>query len=540
MSKDLFARVVRVSTELQAKTGYSLDAQEDFLHDLIQRAGGETRPDLLLRDDGYQGDDWNRPAIREGLEWIRTGKVKGLGFLDTDRFARDVHGALGYLKDVCKAGGRVLFGDLGEYRGNDAEFLLMFNVKLSLGQYQKAKIKALSRMATLRKVRGGEPHCGGHAPYGLRYEPKTKHSPACLVVVPEQAKTIVSIYVWYAQEGASLRAIARRLIAEGVPAPKSHWNATTLKKILTAETYLGTWHYNKTEFIEPQTIRSTGPRHRRRTSKKARPRSEWEGISVDPIVSQELFDAAAARMSTNLHTLGGRPSATYRAKGVICCPLCNSRFVGQRNHGRPRYQCSNQRDRNTGKLKCLAPSLGASATDSAILGAIEDALGDERQLAALIAKHRSELAAGATSDVEHVRKRLDQIKRREEKARAEALKAAEIGDADAERFYDDEVREARAQRVDLQSQLRAKTVVVDFKVDVKAIAAAVRKGLALATPEQEQKLIQGVTKRVIPSISRKEIEIEFAIPVSWDAQYCKQQQPDVGAGDGGNNGFRNG
>jgi hypothetical protein len=54
---DLLARVVRVSTELQAKTGYSLDAQEEFLHDLIKRSGGATRPDLLLADDGYEGDD---------------------------------------------------------------------------------------------------------------------------------------------------------------------------------------------------------------------------------------------------------------------------------------------------------------------------------------------------------------------------------------------------------------------------------------------------------------------------------------------------
>jgi hypothetical protein len=81
-------------------------------------------------------------------------------------------------------------------------------------------------------------------------------------------------------------------------------------------------------------------------------------------------------------------------------------------------------------------------------------------------------------------------------------------------------------------------VVLDFTVDVNAIAAAVRKGLNFASPEQQQKLIQGVVKRITP-LSGKEIEIEFEIPVRADAvddihqpdggQYSKQQQSAAGA-----------
>jgi hypothetical protein len=523
MNKNLFAPVVRVSTETQARRGYSLETQLDVICNAIRMAGGEPHPDIVLTDDGYEGDDWNRPSVREGLALIRAGKIGGLGFLDTDRAGRDVHGTLGHLKEIRRAGGRVVFADIGEYR-DDAEFQILLNLKLSIGQYAKAKTKALSRMATLRKVRGGEPHCGGHAPYGYRYEPKTKESPARLVVFPEQARTIVLIYVWYTQEGLSLRAIARRLTAEGVPPPRSRWNPESVKAILTNETYLGTWFYNKVEYVEPQTIRSTGPRHRRRTSQKPRPKSEWEGVPVEPIITQELFDTAATKIVGNPYTLGGRPSTTYRSKGVIFCPLCGGRYVGQPNHGYPRYRCCHERDRVTGERRCTAPSLAVRPTDSAILGAIEDVLANEQQLESLVAAHRTEIAAGSGApEIEHLKKRLEQIRRREEKARAEALKAAEAGDEDTEAFYDAEVREARSQRIEIQNQLRAKTVVIDFKVDVKTIAAAVRKGLKLATPEQHQKLIQGVVKKVIP-LSPKELEIEFSIPVR-DAQYCQRQEP---------------
>jgi site-specific DNA recombinase len=349
-------------------------------------------------------------------------------------------------------------------------------------------------------------------------------------MVPEQAKIVMLIFVWYTQEDMSLRAIARRLIAEGVPAPKSHWNQETVKTILTNETYIGIWHYNKREWIEPETIRSTGPRHRRRSSKKLRPKSEWEAVPVEPIVSQALFDAAAAKLAGNQHTLAGRPSTTYRAKSVIWCRLCNSRYVGVPNHGRKRYVCSNFRDRVTHEKKCPAPSLAGEPTENALLGAIRDVLGDERQLEASLSDKRKELAAGANApEIEHLKKRLEQIRRREEKARSEALKAAETGDADAEAYYDSQIREARDLRVEIQNQLRSKTVVADVKVDVRAIAAAVRRGLELATPEQQQKLIQGVIKRATP-LSSKEIEIEFGIPVG-DAQYCQEQQHPACSGD---------
>jgi site-specific DNA recombinase len=417
-----------------------------------------------------------------------------------------------------------LFPDIGAYR-DDAEFQILLNLKLSIGQYAKAKTKALSRMATLRKVRNGEPHCG-RVLYGYRYQRKAKDSPARLVVIPEQAKVIVAIYVWYI-EGASLYDIVRRLIADGVPAPRSHWNTRTIGDILAERAYLGTWSYNKTESVEPETIRSTAPRHRRRSSQRARPESEWVGVPVEPIVTQEMFDAVATRRDSNPYTHGGRPSGKYRLKGLVFCGLCNTRFCGQPNHGRPRYACSN-RDRVTGAMKCHAPSVMAEPLERTVLAAVEDVLCDERALEALVAKHRSELAAGVNGpEIEHLKVRLEQVRKRLDKARSEALKAAEIGDTEGEAFYDGEAREASAQRLELQSQLRAKTVVVDFRLDVSAIARAVRAGLRAATREQQKELLRGIIRRI--TYRDREAEIEFSIPVSG-AQNRERQQPIARAG----------
>ena len=49
------------------------------------------------------------------------------------------------------------------------------------------------------------------------------------------------------------------------------------------------------------------------------------------------------------------------------------------------------------------------------------------------------------SQIERLKARLGQVRRRQDKARAEALKAAEIGDTEAEAFYDKEARKANAE-----------------------------------------------------------------------------------------------
>jgi hypothetical protein len=118
------------------------------------------------------------------------------------------------------------------------------------------------------------------------------------------------------------------------------------------------------------------------------------------------------------------------------------------------------------------------------------------------------------------------VRRWQDKARAEALKAAEVGDAEGEAFYDTEAREASAQRLELQSQLRAKTAVVDFPVDVGAIARAVRAGLRAATREQQQELLRSIIRRI--TYREGEAEIEFSIPVS--GPNCKRPQPAADAG----------
>jgi len=235
--KGLVAPVLRVSTPKQAKEGYSLAMQLDMAREIIARHGYSTDPSLILEDDGFMGDDWSRPAINQGLEWVRTGKVKGLAFLDTDRFARDVLGGLAVIREIRKAGGTVLFGDMPEVNAaTEAEWALQLNFKLTIGQYQKAKTKALSRWAVAKKLKQGDAF-GGHARYGYRWKGKLEGSRGEIVVDPSEAPVARLIFELYDQ-GYSLRAICRELRVRNIPPRLRNWSTRLIASMLADEIYI--------------------------------------------------------------------------------------------------------------------------------------------------------------------------------------------------------------------------------------------------------------------------------------------------------------
>ena len=98
---------VRVSTEEQAQTGVSLDAQEEKI-----RAYCIAKEwDLLrvIRDEGFSAKDLNRPGIQEIIEGCKRKEFDVVVILKLVRLTRSVKD-LGYLvEDVfhCRNGGLI-------------------------------------------------------------------------------------------------------------------------------------------------------------------------------------------------------------------------------------------------------------------------------------------------------------------------------------------------------------------------------------------------------------------------------------------------
>ena len=97
----------RVSTEDQAKEGYSLDAQEKFCGRFAKENGYQITE--IYRDEGKSATTLNRPALQNLLAKCQQGKVVDAVIVqETDRLARNTKDHLAIRAILKKAGVKLI------------------------------------------------------------------------------------------------------------------------------------------------------------------------------------------------------------------------------------------------------------------------------------------------------------------------------------------------------------------------------------------------------------------------------------------------
>lgn len=203
---------VRVSTAEQAEQGASLDAQEAALIEAAQRKGYRVE---VIREEGKSGKSLNgRPALQEALARLDSGQAVALYAQRLDRLSRSV-ADFAHLLDRAKRKGwnvAVLDADV-DTSTPSGEFLV--NVLASAAQYERRIIGARTRDALAQRRREG-----------VRLG-----RPSTLPL------DVVGRVVALRASGASLRAIADRLTADGIPTSHggAKWHASTVRKVLAGQ-----------------------------------------------------------------------------------------------------------------------------------------------------------------------------------------------------------------------------------------------------------------------------------------------------------------
>lgn len=326
----------RVSTDEQVKEGHSLGDQEHACLGLIERQAKDGWQHLeTYRDEGFSGDDPNRPAYKRMLADVAGGRVDVIVVSALDRFGRDAWAIEGTLRsfdenDVRLASTREAI-DRATPEGN-----LQTGILAQFGQFEKAKIGARTRSNLAARARAGHVH-GGPRPYG--YERVDKG----LVVVPNEAEVVRRIYA-DSINGVSQRMIARALIDEGVPTPSGRpWSQSTVARILQNPLYRGWFSFN----------------------------GEVRKGTHDAIVTEAVWGQVQTIRSSKVRRSGGRwPAGQHLlVKGVLVCGQCGyaliPRKVHSRNGGRERYECRGRLER--GKGFCDQPSIRRELIDGPFL-----------------------------------------------------------------------------------------------------------------------------------------------------------------------------
>ncbi|MBM3929305.1 MAG: recombinase family protein, partial [Sphingomonadales bacterium] len=283
--------------------------------------------------------------------------------------------------------------------------------------------------------------------YGYRPEPKVVDGQVELghrAIVPEEADVIRRIFAWTLQ-GESVKAIAHRLNAEGIPSPRgSLWAGSTISGsrgrangILHNPAYVGKILYNRVTM-------KRDPRSRKRVS---RANAEADRVEADAehlrIIDDATWTAVQQRREDRAHIPWHQQRrAKHMLSGLILCGECGARYTvinrdrwGCRGH-RETGTCDNNRRVSTETLErrvigglqaqLLAPEVVArvvkryhdarAAERKATATTIDDARKRIADLRAQIAALVDSLAMGM--DIAEVRAGIDS--RKEQLAIAEA------------------------------------------------------------------------------------------------------------------------
>jgi site-specific DNA recombinase len=141
----------RVSTDEQARSGYSLAQQIEALREYADREGYEVLEEVS--DPGQSGASLERPGMDRVRDLVAAGGVAMVLALDRDRLARKVVHNLVLEEELAKHGCELRA--LNDYAGDSPEAALMRGIQGQFAEYERAKIVERTRRGKERKAREG-------------------------------------------------------------------------------------------------------------------------------------------------------------------------------------------------------------------------------------------------------------------------------------------------------------------------------------------------------------------------------------------------
>ena len=215
MSEGIAYCYARVSTNMQAEEGVSLDAQEKQLKAAAELAGYEA---VILREEGRSGKSiTGRPVLTKALIDLDEGRAQAMYVTRLDRLARSTRDFLGIVDRSHKYGWRLALLDLGldtaTYQGRFVVTIMSAMAEMERG------------MISLRQKDVHEDRRSRGKVWGVDIGPKTGLDKS------------VRVEIWNKRNaGESFNSIAEWLNKEEIPTTNGgkQWYASTVRHVFMA------------------------------------------------------------------------------------------------------------------------------------------------------------------------------------------------------------------------------------------------------------------------------------------------------------------
>jgi len=213
---------VRVSTEEQAKEGFSLQAQEEALVNYAKALGYEIYK--VYRDEGISAKDLKRPALQRLLKDASEKKFDAIFIYKLDRFSRSLRDLILTI-DKLKEWNIDFISLQDKIETASASGKLMFHIISAFAEFERDLISERTSFGMSKRAETGK--IVNRAPFGYKYVEGN------LAVDNEKAKKVREMFEDFVYNGYSLRRLSE----------KYGFSVPGVKKILQNETYLGKVKY---------------------------------------------------------------------------------------------------------------------------------------------------------------------------------------------------------------------------------------------------------------------------------------------------------
>jgi len=301
---------VRVSTDEQAKTGYSLQEQIATCHDRLLSLGLTNIQEYI--DDGYSGEFLDRPALNRLRDDLRNKIVKVVLVYDPDRLSRNLTNQLLIADDIEKAQAQLMF-ITGDYDASP-EGRMFFSIRGAISAFEKEKIRERSQRGKKSKAKSGKIVLNNH-PYGFDWDAKN----STYIINDAQADVVRLIYNMSLNNYWGSTKIAMELSDRGI---LNHINkpfgAMHVHRILKSELYSGTAYSHQV---------TTKKISQYKTVKTNRPESEWISIEIPAIVTREEWETVQQIIAQNTALSSRNTKREYLVNGLVRCGVCKRGLV---------------------------------------------------------------------------------------------------------------------------------------------------------------------------------------------------------------------
>ena len=288
--KKIAGLYIRVSTEDQAREGFSLPEQEKRLRAMCEYKGYEIYD--VYKDAGISAKTGNlRPEFERLLQDIRDKKVNTIVVLKLDRVTRSVYDMEGIM-NFLEENDAYLDCANDDINTTNANGKMVARLLTTVSQNEIERTSERTKIGLTGAIKVG--HIPHHAPLGYKHEDKK------LVIDYATKDVAIRIFNMY-HDGMTYQKISNVLNEEQVLG-KTNWRDSTIVHILENPIYKG-------DFI-----------HGKRTKHP----TYYENV-VEPLVSKEYWEECQVQQKKNSRSY--KRTLNYLFLQKLKCPKCK-RILG--------------------------------------------------------------------------------------------------------------------------------------------------------------------------------------------------------------------